>query len=570
MPENASPIQTYQERLARFRSLSTDLLASDLRVSNIRLVAFLATLVVAGFAVARADVDGVWVLFPFALFAGLAVFHGRMRQNLKRAQSLSAHYQDRLDRIAGQSPRGGAPIPQGHSPDHLFAADLDLFGDHSIFARIDGTATETGKRTLANWLAQPATPAVILERQEAVRALIPRLDLRERAALTAAEAAAVLEETTFFTWIKNEGKAPARVLRIASWATSLMSVTTGIGWALGITGLWPFGLSAALQLALALSQRSQVQDVLRAVDRVERELRAVASMLALLEESEFKDGPLGKLRNRLVEQGHSPAKEVKRLRLLVDLLQSASNQLFAPVAALVMWRTQVAWALLAWRARVGPQVAGWWSAVGEFEALLSLAAYAFERPEDVFPSPAAQDGPFFEAEELGHPLLEGNGTRNSLALSGAHQLLLLSGSNMSGKSTLLRAAGVAVALAQCGAPVCARQLTFSPLVLGATLRVQDSLSDGASRFFAEIRRIQSIVNLARDGAPVFFLFDEMLGGTNSHDRRLGATAILKELVELGAIGICTTHDLALTRIVISPTIWRGSDWFLTTCSKRAW
>jgi DNA mismatch repair ATPase MutS len=186
---------------------------------------------------------------------------------------------------------------------------------------------------------------------------------------------------------------------------------------------------------------------------------------------------------------------------------------------------------------------------GEYEALVSLASYADEHPGDPFPEIAAE-GAVFSAEGLGHPLLpETECVRNDLRLGGADpHLLLLSGSNMSGKSTLLRAVGANAALALSGAPVRARRLRISPLQIASSLRADDSLLDGKSRFFAEILRLRDIVERAEGAPPVLFLLDELLSGTNSSDRARGAEGILRGLVESGAIGLCTTHDLALTRI----------------------
>jgi len=191
----------------------------------------------------------------------------------------------------------------------------------------------------------------------------------------------------------------------------------------------------------------------------------------------------------------------------------------------------------------------WLSAVGEFEALCALAAHAYENPDDAYPE-VAEDGPCFEGESLGHPLLpRARCVRNDVHLSGETRLLLISGSNMSGKSTLLRTVGINTVLALAGAPVCATRLRVSPLVVGATLRIQDSLQAGRSRFYAEITRLRQLLDLAKAAPPpLLFLLDEILHGTNSHDRRLGAEAVVRSLLDRGAIGLVTTHDLALTHL----------------------
>jgi DNA mismatch repair ATPase MutS len=217
-----------------------------------------------------------------------------------------------------------------------------------------------------------------------------------------------------------------------------------------------------------------------------------------------------------------------------------------------MWSTQLALAIETWRAASGEAVGRWLDAVGEMEALCDLAAFSFENP--AYPFPAIEEGEArFEAERLGHPLIPAEAcVRNGLGLGPHRRVLIVSGSNMSGKSTLLRAVGINAVLAQAGAPVCAAGLRMSPLVVGASMRIHDSLSEGTSRFYAEITRLKRIVDLTRGSAPVLFLLDEMLNGTNSHDRRIGAGAVVGALASRRAIGLITTHDLALAHIADAP------------------
>ena len=235
---------------------------------------------------------------------------------------------------------------------------------------------------------------------------------------------------------------------------------------------------------------------------------------------------------------------------LVERLDARRNQLFAPVAALLLWTTQIGLALERWRADLGPRLGGWIETVGTFEALASIARYAYENPDHVMPELTAE-GPCFEAESLGHPLIPAaRRVANDLLLAREPQALVVSGSNMSGKSTLLRAAGVAAVLAQAGAPVCAASLRLSTLRVGASIRIVDSLQEGASHFYAEIQRMRQVMELAEGSAEghAFFLLDEIFHGTNSHDRGIGAEAVLRGLLERDAIGLVTTHDLALASV----------------------
>ena len=304
-----------------------------------------------------------------------------------------------------------------------------------------------------------------------------------------------------------------------------------------------------MTLGAASIWRRPFHHVLHAIETPERDLGLLAGLLARLESQRFTSARLDALHQTLLTDGVLPSKRIAHLRRLVSWLDSTHNLMFAPIAAVLLLRQQLAVAIDRWHAAYGPAVAEWLRAVGDVEALAALATFAYERPEDPFPE-LAEEGPLYEADGLGHPLMAaGVGVRNDVLLgSGGPRVIIVSGSNMSGKSTLLRSVGVSAVLALAGAPVTARRLRISALVLGATLHIEDSLQAGRSRFFAEILRIRTIADAARGPVPLLFLLDEILHGTNSHDRRIGAEGIVRALVALGGIGLVTTHDLALTEL----------------------
>jgi DNA mismatch repair ATPase MutS len=275
-----------------------------------------------------------------------------------------------------------------------------------------------------------------------------------------------------------------------------------------------------------------------------------SELLERLEKERFNESPLlDQLQHRLAASGLIASAEIARLRRLVSRLDWQRNVLFAPIGFAILWSPQIAMAIERWRASCGRHIREWIAGAGEFEALCSLAGYSYEHPADVFPELVDQPGGWFEAEGLGHPLIaDAQCVRNDVRLGGEIRLLIVSGSNMSGKSTLLRAVGLNTVLAWAGAPVRAKGLKISPLRVGASIRVLDSLQDGRSRFYAEITRLHEIVALAEGARTVLFLVDELLSGTNSHDRRIGAGAIVRMLLDRGAMGMITTHDLALAQI----------------------
>jgi DNA mismatch repair ATPase MutS len=287
------------------------------------------------------------------------------------------------------------------------------------------------------------------------------------------------------------------------------------------------------------------------VDRAAHQLGLIAEVLGRLEQEQFRTPLLARLRAKLDVEGEPSSKRLRRLRRLAERLDSRENLFVRMLEIFILWTPRHAAEVEEWRRRSGPAVRQWLEAVGEIEALNSLASHAYEHPEDTF-AEFVNEGPCLEAQGIAHPLIpEDRAVRNDACLGGKLRVLVVSGSNMSGKSTMLRTLGTNVVLAQAGAPVRARRLRLSPLAVGASIRVNDSLQGGISRFYAEILRLRQILDLASGTTPALFLIDEFLHGTNSHDRRIGAQALVRGLVDRGAIGLITTHDLALAEIADS-------------------
>jgi DNA mismatch repair ATPase MutS len=310
-----------------------------------------------------------------------------------------------------------------------------------------------------------------------------------------------------------------------------------------------FFLTLIVFVPLVASFRKRTERIFHDVEEAAHDLALLSGVLRRLEAERFTSPRVAALRADLDVEGWPPSRRIARLNRLMDMVDSRHMLLVHLVGPILLWDIHLAYALEDWRRQSGPAMRRWLKAVGEFEALFSLAAYRYERPRDVFPVFLTDGGPRFEAEALGHPLLgEERTVTNDVFLTSDLQLLIVSGSNMSGKSTLLRSIGVSTVLAQAGAPVPAKRLRLRPMMVGASIRIQDSLQAGASRFYAEITRISRIMKRAADRPPVLFLIDEVLHGTNSHDRRVGTQAIVHGLLDRGAIGLITTHDLALAHI----------------------
>jgi hypothetical protein len=490
-----------------------------------------------------------WLTIPLIIFVALAFYHGRVLNQRDRAARAVSFYERGLARLDERWQGTGSTGERFRDPAHLYADDLDLFGSGSVFELLATTRTSGGEAVLASWLLAPAPVEVVRVRQSAVQELGPKLDLREDLSVLGPE----LQESVRTEDLQRWAMAPPALT--GTWPRIVAPILAAFT-ASGIVYWIRTGEPAAWLLPAAIVQslfawyfRERVHAIVHSVERREEELEVLAALMDRIERDAVSTPLLARLGAELRATGRAPAAEVRQLARLVDFLSSGHNQIFGPIAAVLLLSTQLAFAVERWRLRCGPAVPRWLAAVAEYEALSALATYHAEHPEDPFPE-VVPDAPFYEGDALAHPLVpRAAAVSNEVAIGGAPpHLMIVSGSNMSGKSTLLRTVGVNAVLAQAGAPIRGRRLRMSPLHVGATLRVNDSLREGRSRFYAEITRIAAIVALAKTTPSVLFLFDELLSGTNSHDRLQGATGILERLLALGAIGMVTTHDLALTAI----------------------
>lgn len=522
-------------------------LASNLRLADFFLI---LALLVGAFAT-NLPVHLLWL--PLGGFIWLVMIQARASGDRIRARRCLRSYEDGLARLDGDWAGRGITGERFEPKEHPYAGDLDIFGPGSVFELLCVARTGVGQRRLADWLLAPAAPATVLERQAAVRDLRPRLDLREALALVEADAGSALDRTHVLEW----ASAPLRLHgTLRPWLHGLfaaISIVLLVGWQWGDMKPGWMLLSMLIQFLLAARERRVVQSVLAAADRPAQDLALIGRVIDCLTSVSFDAPRLQTLHARLVAQGIPPDRRIRSLTRTMDFVDARLNQIFLPLSWLTSLGTQLAYRIEAWRAENGPYLQAWLEAVAEVEATASLATYAYEHPEEPFPELVDAQGPVLEGRALGHPLLDpAVCVRNDIHLSGeptaAPQAYIISGSNMSGKSTYLRTVGVNVVLALAGAPVRATSLRLSSLAVGASIQLHDSLQEGASRFYAEIERLREVVDLSEGTCPALFLLDEILHGTNSHDRRIGAAAVVRTLLANGAIGLVTTHDLALAEI----------------------
>jgi hypothetical protein len=527
----------------------------DRRVADIRLLFFIATGVL-GFLIYGGFVSSIWWLaVPAGAFVALVLSHEPIRRAGNRARRAVDFYSKGLARLEGRWAGQGVSGQEYLNLEHPYAADLDLFGEGSLFERLCTARTRAGEEALASWLKNPAPPATIRQRHEAVSELRPRLDLREDLELLGVEVRGGIDPAALADWSTGQRVFTGKTVFVVATILGILGTAAVVVWIVANTLAFLIAMIVVDAVFMRIVSH-KVRTVLAAVDRRTHDLVLLSELLRRLERESFQSTLLKQLVKSLETDGRSASTQIRRLARLLSVLDYQRNQFFMPFAFLWLWTVQLTLRIDAWRATSGQLVGHWLTAVGEFESLCALAAYAAENPDDPFPE--LVDGPAcFTAEAIGHPLLQpAVCVRNDVALGDPTRVLIVSGSNMSGKSTLLRTIGINVALAQAGAPVRAASVKLTPLAVGATLRIQDSLQAGRSRFYAEITRVRQMVDLARGPLPLLFLFDELFNGTNSHDRCVGAEGVVRGLIDLGAIGLVTTHDLTLAQIgeTLAPTV----------------
>jgi MutS domain V len=576
----------YQTRLDARRAAREALTVMDARLAYARLAAFFSVIPLALLAW-RTAISFWWLLAPVAAFLWLAHRHDRVLRARVLAITGIGFYERGLARLEDRWIGTGESGERFRDDRHVYANDLDLFGRGSLFELLSLARTRTGEATLAGWLTAPADREEIQERQGAVQELAWELDLREQLALSGVDVRATVETDRLLEWA--EAPMPSRrVLNAIIWASTIAVLIGSVH--LVLTSVWvPLSLVLVVHTVVLRWFRNEIDTMLStrepglAADFVaetlthrSRDLETLAQLLAHVERSQFASARLVGLRSRLIGDRVAASHIIRRLHRLSEIYDSQRNAAAIPLGLflygaytdqprvlelalivsglLLLVRPHIALAVERWRSSYGHTVRVWVETIAQFEALSSLAGYRYERPDDPFPEivPSHADGkgePLVDGVQLAHPLLpRATMVRNDVRLAGDTRLLVVSGSNMSGKSTLLRTVGINAVLALAGAPVRAESLRLSRLSVGATLRIQDSLLEGRSRFYAEITRIRTLADVAAGPLPLLFLLDELFHGTNSHDRLVGAEGVLRSLLDRGAIGLITTHDLALTAI----------------------
>lgn len=543
------PLQEYETRRSAWKEKADLLEKAANRLGNARLLLAVVAILTGWFAFESKNISFWWIGLPLAGVLALFIKHVQISRTRALAERAVRYYARAIDRINDRWLGMGEPGERFRDSQHVYSDDLDLFGKGSLFDLICTARTAAGEDTLADWLLHPATFEEATARQAAVKELRSRFDLREDLALVGENVRAEVRADVITRWGARPPVLFHPALRPLAFILAVIAVISALGFLVQKVPLWALGVSLLANGVVVFLTRHQIAEVVSSVDAPANHLAVLALLIKRIEQEPFDAEYPRQLLEKLKVGGLPAAVQIQRLENLIDWLGSGSHPLMKIVQLMLLWQVQVAISIEIWRRESGPHIGEWVRALAEFEAISSLASLSFERPAWSFPELLSSAEATLFATELRHPLLSAERCiPNNVQFGRSARLLIVSGSNMSGKSTLLRTIGLNTVLAWAGGPVNAARFAVSPLETGASIRVTDSLQDNRSRFLAEITRLRKIVDLTRRPTPVLFLLDELLSGTNSHDRRIGAFYLLKGLLRSNTIGLVTTHDLALTEI----------------------
>jgi hypothetical protein len=573
----------YERRITELKAELAVLDQASDAFSRQRGLAFLAGIVGAVVALVRKFPAWGWAiaLIPFAIFAVLVIRHAVVatkRLSVEERVSLSERGLLRMKGELDPPRRGDTFGERFMKADHPNAGDLDLFGKASVFRLLSRAETSIGEETLAKWLLSPATAKEIRDRQAAARELMTKLPLLEELAVHAKRAESRgRAEDPLVAWAEAPAELPVgaqplpdaaarREMLVAAGKvlvplTAVLFVVSEI--LPKVPGLnvprfvsFSYVVPLVLQMGVLAALLGPLSRMITFVTSRETPFGRFVTLFELIEKTEFESPKLRALAEELRGKGERPAAsvEIARLERTISFADLRHNVLIHVTANFaVLWDLWVGLALERWRARSGKKARAWLRAVGELEALASLAIFAAEHPDYAFPE-IAEGPPTFDVEELGHPLIPGDKrVANTYAYEGPGHAMLITGSNMSGKSTWLRSMGVCAVMAMSGAVVAAKRARISRIEVWTSMRIRDSLEQGLSHFYAELLRLKSIEDAVRKAsangeAPILFLLDEILHGTNSRERTLGAKSVVRDMIGRGAIGAVSSHDLHLATL----------------------
>lgn len=554
--DDTSVFSSYSSRLT---SLQSELgIAQSARSRSLLLMAGCICLgiLLIGFAPMHHAAAFLWWAVPLAGACYSLRRYIRSGVRWREIEKRCEYFERGVRRLTGMWQGHGRTGEEFVRENHLYQNDLNVIGDGSLFELLCTTRSEFGAERVADYLLEPVSLAESRRRQEAVRELCEYARLREEMDLLGDFRSEDCSYSVFETWLDQPPIASPGVVRHLLLLSSACTFLIGLGilsHALAWSVWLPFMLALiAMQAVAAGIYLRRVRPHLDHLRRLTNAFTILQQGLALLEKQEFRSPKLLEIVARVRSQKASS--HLKVLERLIRFVEQREKEMFHYLSYLLAGGTQLVLAVDHWRSEHQQHFRGWVDAWAEFEALQAIAGYAFEQPGTAFPELVDGD-PVFEAVRLGHPLLDSKHcVCNDIVLNTQSRFYLITGSNMAGKSTMLRTVGLNAVIALAGGPVRAAHARLSRLTVCASLAVTDSLLEGKSKFLAEVARLSESIARSRSGEPVLFLIDEILSGTNSKDRIEAAETVVKILIRAGAVGAISTHDLALSRILDDTTV----------------
>jgi hypothetical protein len=548
-PEPSTPISIFESRRQNFADQENAFRRKANQVSILRLSTFLIGLALAVwfFYSGQHAFGFVTVLVFYFAFALLIRWHNRLQYEQNHHHILSQVNAEEIFRLQGNLAMFDHGLRYQNSQ-HFYTSDLDIFGAHSLYALVSRAVTVSGKNLLANWLQKAAESPEILARQEAVQEIVQDLEWRQQLEGKARHYKRKTDHLPdFLLWLAQPGFfANRKWLLVLTFLLPVVTVSAIVLWYFDFLSGYVAGALAFIQYLFHAKFKEAKDEIQSRSEDLHNEVSGYVSALEHIENRQFKSGKLQQLHGQLFLKNIPASASIKQLAGILDYLAATQNVYLNLLAnSLLMWDFFWLWRLDNWKQNSAPLFEPAVLTLAEVECLASFAALQFANPTYAVPEISAE--PFeINASDLGHPLIfVSERISNSFATSGAGRSLVITGSNMSGKSTFLRTVGLNMVLAYAGSAVCARQFKANPMQVFTAMRTEDNLAESTSSFYAELKRLKMLLDLTEKPEPVFYFLDEILKGTNSKDRHLGAVALVKQLHKRQASGMVSTHDLEL-------------------------
>ncbi len=522
------------------------------RFGFIRIIYFIVTIVVAVYFInARNGSATAMVLIPFPIIFGWLVNrHSKHKRSLNIAQNKVKFLENEISRLdLSLSHLDGGNEFQDFA--HPYTPDLDVFGRHSLFSLINRSALNFGRNTLAHWFMSAADKKTVQARQEAASSLQNEYEWRMEwfAEGYIKEIAEINNQQLLFNWFEDDQTTKSKSSLTILPVIGLIQITMFA--VLALLGILPWGflgLGLLINILLLLPVQRRIMEIYKATDLVSDMLQQHKNLFKMAEEKKTDDAYLADISK--VFKNPSASEKIKSLSNILSWLHSRNGMMYWVVNPFILSDYWIAHRSMSWKEDYGKFLRKWFTAIGEWEAVLSMSAFSFAHPHYVAAKITDKEA-VLQGKDLGHPLLPHHErVNNDFLMEGKGAVTLITGANMSGKSTFERSLGVNLVLAQMGAVCCAESLILSPLKVFTSMRTQDNLEENTSSFYAELKRLKKLVDLTQEqhSTTIFYLLDEILKGTNSEDRNIGAESLIRQLMKTNSIGLISTHDLSLAKL----------------------